>query len=501
MFRPFFKAHLMMVLSLFLFSCINAAEELNKKNEKFALVSTSITPNQANLPRAPYIELQFNLPLNPATLNTLTVKFSPPATYQLLFQNGATKIAIIPETLNYDTKYSLILSAQIEDDKGRKLDSEVSVPFSTLAATRYALVAHRIKPAQPSADPSKDSDTIKIYELNSSNGTLTEANTYVNPLAFSNLTSIVTDQSNKFIYTSSASSNSVQALEFSAEQKTLQNIGNSPTTDSYTVQKRPFIAALNPVLPYLYVPSSTNGFLQVFHIESSGKLTAQGAEFGINTGTNYPSIVQVHPNGNFVYVSDFLGSVVSVYQVNSSNGALTKHSLSPVAAIFPSDLIPGTASQTLGMAVTPNGQFLYVTNFNTKYNHISAFRINPSNGNLSSLGAPFPVQGINPYDIVIDKNGRFAYVALYGANKINQLTIEPDGKLSFVQSFPVSPNPATLRIDPSNDFLFVGHLEAGNLEVFRINPLDGKLKLTQSVTPKAGTEWEYAQPFNIAFIK
>lgn len=102
---------------------------------------------------------------------------------------------------------------------------------------------------------------------------------------------------------------------------------------------------------------------------------------------------------------------------------------------------------------------------------------------------------------MVDKNGRFAYVALYGDNKINQFSIEPDGKLGFVQSFPVSPNPATLRIDPSNDFLFVGHLGTGNLEVFRINPLDGKLELTQSVTPKTGKEWEYAQPFNIAFIK
>jgi 6-phosphogluconolactonase len=91
-----------------------------------------------------------------------------------------------------------------------------------------------------------------------------------------------------------------------------------------------------------------------------------------------PSGVAVTPNGAFLYVADSGAAKVSAFSVNLQNGNLTAVAGSPFAA------------ETGPSAVTtdPSGKFLYVANKTT--GNVSAYTINSSTGGLTVVaGSPF----------------------------------------------------------------------------------------------------------------
>jgi DNA-binding beta-propeller fold protein YncE len=94
----------------------------------------------------------------------------------------------------------------------------------------------------------------------------------------------------------------------------------------------------------------------------------------------------VAPNGSFLYVANPSGTV-SAYAIGSG-GLLTPLSTPTVAAgLSPTEI-----------AITPNGAFLYVTDFATK--SVFAFAIG-SNGLLTPLSVPYFTAGTSPSGVVV----------------------------------------------------------------------------------------------------
>ena len=88
--------------------------------------------------------------------------------------------------------------------------------------------------------------------------------------------------------------------------------------------------------------------------------------------------------------------------------------LSPVAG---SPFAVGTTP--IGVVVSPNGAFLYVSNQGSNY--VSALAINGSTGALTPVtGSPFAT-GITPGGITISPNGAFLYVANQSTNNVTAL--------------------------------------------------------------------------------
>jgi len=119
----------------------------------------------------------------------------------------------------------------------------------------------------------------------------------------------------------------------------------------------------------------------VYSISSSGALTAvAGSPFPASAS---PFDVEVNCSGRLVFVIDngsFNGSysAIDVYSM-SSGGALTPVSGEP--------FYNGTSSTSGGLALSPNGQFLFVSD--TFSNDISSMSIG-SDGTLSQVsGSPF----------------------------------------------------------------------------------------------------------------
>ena len=64
-----------------------------------------------------------------------------------------------------------------------------------------------------------------------------------------------------------------------------------------------------------------------------------------------------------------------------------------------------------GIAVSPNGQFVYVANYNTDgTGGISQYTVGPG-GALTPMATPTVAAGHNPEGITVSPNGQYAYVA------------------------------------------------------------------------------------------
>ena len=163
---------------------------------------------------------------------------------------------------------------------------------------------------------------------------------------------------------------------------------------------------------FAYVATITSdsgtGSVSAYDIDATtGALTpVPGSPFAVGPVS---SSVAVGPNGRFAYVAannPFTGfGSVFAYAINARTGALTPVPGSPFAA--------GLASSS--MAMSPNGQFAYVTNGSEGdsgiVGSVSAYTINATTGALTPVpGSPFAA-GLGPRSVAVSPNGQFAYVA------------------------------------------------------------------------------------------
>ncbi len=167
--------------------------------------------------------------------------------------------------------------------------------------------------------------------------------------------------------------------------------------------------------------SPNSGTISVFAVSGTTLTEVPGSPFvvaepGAPGGTG-PSGVAVTPDGKFLYVTNQFDSTLTKFSVDAS-GVLTRGPVVPV----------GTTPSTLAM--TADGGFLYVANTST----ISAFAIcnqvltscsDPTSpdGSLTAVeGSPFPA-GIQPVAIVAAPSGKFLFVVNRQSNQISQYKI------------------------------------------------------------------------------
>src|SRR5208283_2004806 len=175
--------------------------------------------------------------------------------------------------------------------------------------------------------------------------------------------------------------------------------------------------------PYVYVANEGSNSVSAYSIGSNGALTQlTGSPFAAGP---FPYGVAVSPNGSFLYVTNYTTSgSVSAYSIGS-NGALTQLTGSPFAAGIYADEV----------AVSPNGSFLYVTNEGS-YN-VSAYSIG-SNGALTQLtGSPFAA-GLLSFggSVTVSPNGSFLYVTNEASYNVSAYSIGSNGALTQLTGSP-----------------------------------------------------------------
>lgn len=166
---------------------------------------------------------------------------------------------------------------------------------------------------------------------------------------------------------------------------------------------------------------------------------------------------------------------IYVYELNLSNGALSLVS-NTENIVNPSFL-----------TVSPDGKFLYACT-ETKlpqHGNVSAFEINPTNGNLKFINKQ-SANGENPVYVSVHKNNKFVVTGNYGEGNVTVLTKNEDGSLNiFTQSIQFSgtsinkerqekPHVHSANFSPKNDFLFLPDLGTDKIRAFKFEEKQSK---------------------------
>ena len=270
---------------------------------------------------------------------------------------------------------------------------------------------------------------------------------------------------------------------------TITQVTGTPVSSQGT---NPVAEVASPNQQYLYVANHDSNNIGVFQIGTDGQLAPWGSP--VTTPGSEPIALGINNAGTLLFVVDYYGPGYSdaspgpgaliVYPI-ASNGSLGSPVVNGSNAFTPLQCFPG------GVAVTANGNYVYVTNTNTAINTtaapssatlpatpstcpsqgtISGFAIG-SSGSLTAIpGSPF-LAGSTPTGIAADPTNRFVYATDSVQNQLIVYDILSSGTLNPVNNGPFATGgvfPVSVVVDPRGLYIYVGNYSDGTISEFTI---------------------------------
>lgn len=284
----------------------------------------------------------------------------------------------------------------------------------------------------------------------------------------------------------------VSSYHSDSQSGALSLVAGSPFS---TGGSNPVALVASPNQQYLYVANHDSNSIAAFTIGTDGQL-ALGKTY--TTPGSEPVSVAINATGTLLFVLDYYGPGFSdttpgpgalvVYPVNA-DGTLGSPAVSGGLPYSPVQCFPG------GVAVTPSGDYAYVSNTNAvivttsppttstppalpstcpAQGTISAFAV-ASSGTLSTVpGSPFAA-GTTPTGITVDQTSRFLYTTDSVQNQLIAYTILSGGVLSpnINGPFATGTFPVGVAIDPRDEYLYVSDYNASTISEFTISQGSG----------------------------
>ena len=254
-----------------------------------------------------------------------------------------------------------------------------------------------------------------------------------------------------------------------------------------------FQLVFEPSGQFAYAPG-VDGAIRIYSIDPVTGILTQ-TSFGIPSG-GLPSFVAsvtsigqsvIDPTGRYLYVVDFGTNAVNAFSINldttSANyGNLTVIASSPSVA---------TGSFPFGIAVTPDGKYLYVTDSDSAASSISGYSIGTDGGLTPITITAAQLSTLNtPVVPAIDPAGKFLFVPNNdpATNTVTAFSINSTtGDLTRIGTTDISTNlntPFQAVTDPAGTFLFVTNSGDGTVAAFSIG---GTGALTATTRANSGT--------------
>lgn len=269
-----------------------------------------------------------------------------------------------------------------------------------------------------------------------------------------------------FAYVANSQTNKVTAYRVGTNGALGFVDSTSANPNPVSVGTTPRALAVSKDSQFLYVANNGSDDVTVFKIGTAGGLThvpqTEGRSKPVSTGVSSPVALAIAPNGRFLYVGTSTSNMVTTFQVDAS-GVLT---LIPEAVPGTNPIASGGNGLT-AMALSPNGQFLYVTNGAS--NSVTMFRVE-SSGLLTLIqptsSNPIATGGTTPNGIVVAADGAHVYIA-NGGGTVSTFSIGSNGFLTLVPAVGAAQNPVpapatgltpvALTTSPDGQFLYVAN--------------------------------------------
>jgi DNA-binding beta-propeller fold protein YncE len=233
--------------------------------------------------------------------------------------------------------------------------------------------------------------------------------------------------------------------------------------------------AVSPDGGSVYVTNGGNDSVSQYGVGPGGALSPKRPAT-VAAGAN-PIGVAVSPNGRSVYVANFiggnLGGTVSQYDIGSG-GELTPKSPATVFA----------DSNPCGVAVSPDGHSVYVTNYRTEsQGTVSQYNVG-AGGALSRKSPGSVITGGAACSVAVSPDGKSVYVA-NNAGSVSQYDVGPGGALS-----PKSPpavtdgmGPFGVAVSPDGRSVYVTNFPRGSVSPSTVSQFD--VGVGGTLTPKS----------------
>ena len=181
---------------------------------------------------------------------------------------------------------------------------------------------------------------------------------------------------------------------------------------------------------FLYAANDGSGTISAYAINPVGGSLARVAGSPFPTSAS-PLDLDVNCAGNLVFVVDD-GSYNGSYSTIDVFSLARDGSLAPVPG---EPFYNGSSSTNGGLALSPNGQYLFVTD--TFSSEISSLAVS-SDGALSQVpGSPYATSDW-PGGVAVTANGKFVYATLFAVAEIEGRSIATNGALAPVPGTPFS---------------------------------------------------------------
>lgn len=177
-----------------------------------------------------------------------------------------------------------------------------------------------------------------------------------------------------------------------------------------------------------------------------------------------PYAIAVDRAAEFAFAPNYWSNNISAYRVDPTTGELAE---------IPGSPLPGGQGPSW-VALDPSDRFVYVPNDGT--NDISAYQIDRQTGQLTEVpGSPFPAH-VTPWWVAIDPLGRFLFVTNFNSADVSVYSI--DGSSGSLTEVPGSPFPAgnypyPVAVAPSGQYVYIGGNEG--VQAYRIDDSTGAL--------------------------
>jgi len=270
----------------------------------------------------------------------------------------------------------------------------------------------------------------------------------------------------RYLYAAIPGANQIEEFREDPNTGILTALTGSPIPAGPAVES----VAIHPSNKFLYAANSGEGDISLFTVAIGGTLTEVTPRTQVGNGITTPLFLAMDAAGSFLYVGStgISNAAVSVFSIDASSGALSPVTGSP----FQIGISP------TGMALSPNGNSLYVLGGGSPQGYIEVWGI--SSGALSQLVQAVQ-PGANPSGIAIAPSGNFLYVANATDNSVSEYSIGSTGALTALTQSPIGQSsqysgPVALLVENSGKYLFVANSGTSNLSAYSIGT-DGSLTI------------------------
>lgn len=237
----------------------------------------------------------------------------------------------------------------------------------------------------------------------------------------------------------------------------------------------------------LFCADYSGGAAASFHVDTTGKLSEAVSQFHYEGHGPLPQQDTAHahratatPDNRYVLINDLGLDCIHIYHLDPAIAKLTPSSPPQWTAK------PGSGPRALRFH--PNGKWAYCLSELSSTIDILAW--DSRSGTLTSLQRvellPKGYRGeAAASEIVIDRNGRFAYAAVRFWDRVVALSIDPaTGRLSqFAVTSCGGKVPRHMTLDPTEQWLLVANQSSDNIAVIQRDAKTGKLAETGSSFP------------------